>query len=257
MRISGLLLALLALTAGAGRAQQELPPSANDGPMEIKQAPPAPGKDGVYSPGPGIQSPVIVDRVFVTYPNDVPSSLIDGICVVSLVVGADGEPSNIEVVAPFRPEFDAAMVEAVKQTKFAAGTLDDKPVPVRINMRVRFFDDKRPAIPRIVGRFGIVPHAGALARADRKWDKPPMATYQPNPEYSEKARKARLQGVVIVSLTVSEEGMPTNVKLEKSLGMGLDENAIACVSQYRFKPAVKDGVTVPAHIFVEVNFRLY
>jgi outer membrane biosynthesis protein TonB len=36
----------------------------------------------------------------------------------------------------------------------------------------------------------------------------------------------------------------------------LDEKAIEAVSQYRFKPAMKDGVPVPVKITVEVNFHL-
>ena len=39
--------------------------------------------------------------------------------------------------------------------------------------------------------------------------------------------------------------------------MGLDESATECVSQYRFKPAMKDGEPIEARIVVEVNFRLY
>jgi protein TonB len=51
--------------------------------------------------------------------------------------------------------------------------------------------------------------------------------------------------------------MPQNVHVERALGMGLDEKAIEAVRQYRFRPAMKNGVPVPVEIKVEVNFRLY
>jgi TonB family protein len=56
---------------------------------------------------------------------------------------------------------------------------------------------------------------------------------------------------------VTEDGLPVDVRIEKSVGHGLDENALQSVSKYRFKPAMKDGKPVAARVAVEVNFRLY
>jgi TonB family protein len=261
MRTSGLLLAVLALTAATAAAQQELPPSAHEGPMQIKSAPLTPDKDGVYAAGPGIQMPVVLERATAAYPDDAAAGTVDGICVLSLVIGADGVPADIQVLTSHGAAFDAAAIEAVKQTKFSAGTLNDKPVPVRINVRFRFFEDRRPAIPRIMGRFGLSRgpdwRPGGPGAQSRSFDKPPVAIHIANPEFSEEARKAKLQGVVLLSMLVTEEGLPTDIRLEKSLGMGLDEKAMQCASEYRFKPALKDGVPVPARITLEVNFRLY
>lgn len=38
--------------------------------------------------------------------------------------------------------------------------------------------------------------------------------------------------------------------------MGLDEQAVAAVSNYRFAPATKDGQPVPVEIFINVNFQI-
>ena len=60
-----------------------------------------------------------------------------------------------------------------------------------------------------------------------------------------------MSGVCAVSLIVDASGMPQNVPVVKSLESGLDQNAIKAVSQYRFKPAMKDGTTpVPVQITV-------
>lgn len=53
----------------------------------------------------------------------------------------------------------------------------------------------------------------------------PRAIYAPDPEYSEKARKMKISGSVILSLIVGIDGLPHDVKVEKSLGYGLDEKA--------------------------------
>lgn len=86
----------------------------------------------------------------------------------------------------------------------------------------------------------------------------PVPIYDPDPEFSDEARRAKYQGIVLVGLIVDAQGNPQNVHIVRSLGMGLDENAMKAVRTYKFKPAMKDGKTpVPVQITIEVNFRLY
>lgn len=86
---------------------------------------------------------------------------------------------------------------------------------------------------------------------------PPRALYDPEPDYSEEARKVKLQGSVVLSLVVDATGHPRNVKIARSLGMGLDEKAIEAVEKWRFVPGTKDGYPVATRVEVEVNFHLY
>jgi TonB family protein len=85
----------------------------------------------------------------------------------------------------------------------------------------------------------------------------PRAVYEPDPEYSEEARKAKYQGMVVLAIVVDPSGHPRDVRVARSLGMGLDEKAIEAVQRWRFAPGVKDGVAVAVHVNVEVSFRLY
>lgn len=86
----------------------------------------------------------------------------------------------------------------------------------------------------------------------------PVPIFQPEAEFSDEARRAKYQGVCIVSLIVDAQGNPQNVHVVRPLGMGLDEKALEAVRKYKFKPAMKDGKTpVPVMISIEVNFRLY
>ena len=85
----------------------------------------------------------------------------------------------------------------------------------------------------------------------------PKVVYDPDPEYSEEARKAKYQGTVVLFLVVGPDGKPQQIRIQRSLGMGLDEKAIEAVRQWRFDPAKKDGQPVAVMINVEVNFRLY
>ncbi len=85
--------------------------------------------------------------------------------------------------------------------------------------------------------------------------KPPKATHTRDPEYSREALKANYQGTVVLWLIVAADGSPRNIRVSRSLGMGLDEKAIEAVRTWRFKPATKDGEAVPVQINVEVTFR--
>src|SRR5690348_14845217 len=85
----------------------------------------------------------------------------------------------------------------------------------------------------------------------------PRALSTPDPEYSEEARKAKYQGTVVLWLIVDQNGHPQQVRVARSLGMGLDQKAIEAVKQWKFEPAMKDGKPVAVQINVEVNFRLY
>jgi TonB family protein len=85
----------------------------------------------------------------------------------------------------------------------------------------------------------------------------PRVLYQPDPEYSEEARKAKYQGTVVLYVVVGPDGKTRDVRIQRSLGLGLDEKAIEAVSHWRFDPALKDGHPVAVAVSIEVTFRLY
>jgi TonB family protein len=85
----------------------------------------------------------------------------------------------------------------------------------------------------------------------------PRAVYDPDPEYSEEARKAKYQGVVVLWVVIGPDGRVHDMRVQRSLGMGLDEKAMEAVRQWKFDPARKDGRPVPVQVNVEVRFSLY
>jgi periplasmic protein TonB len=86
----------------------------------------------------------------------------------------------------------------------------------------------------------------------------PTVLHSVEAEFSDEARRAKYQGVCMVSLIVDAQGNPQDIHVARALGMGLDEKAIEAIRQYKFKPAMKDGKTaVPVMITIEVDFRLY
>ncbi len=87
---------------------------------------------------------------------------------------------------------------------------------------------------------------------------PPKVVKRVDPEYSDEARKHKLQGKVVLSIVIGKDGIPHDIHLvTPALGRGLDENAILAVSQWRFEPGQRDGQSVETEVKVEVSFRLY
>lgn len=85
----------------------------------------------------------------------------------------------------------------------------------------------------------------------------PRAIYDPDPEYSEEARRAKYQGTVLLWVIVGPDGRPRDIRVQRSLGMGLDEKAIEAVRQWKFEPSMKEGHPVAVQVNIEVSFRLY
>jgi TonB family protein len=100
------------------------------------------------------------------------------------------------------------------------------------------------------GPLGIFP-------AGKKGVTVPQVIYNPEPSFSDEARKAKVQGVVLLLLVVGKDGRPYDIRVGQSLGMGLDEKAIEAVGRWRFRPATLNGQPVATQIAVEVNFHLY
>ena len=86
---------------------------------------------------------------------------------------------------------------------------------------------------------------------------PPVLIYSVDAEFSDEARRAKYQGVSVVSLIVDAHGLPQRIRVVRKLGMGLDEKAVEAVKQYKFKPSMYQGKPVPVEITIEVNFHIY
>lgn len=86
--------------------------------------------------------------------------------------------------------------------------------------------------------------------------KPPILRRKTEPSFSTYARAYRVQGDVVLLATITEDGRARGISVLSGGGYGLDENAVACVQNWEFTPAMKDGRAVAAEIPLIVKFRL-
>src|SRR5215831_6720042 len=77
-----------------------------------------------------------------------------------------------------------------------------------------------------------------------------------DPEYTEPARAAKVQGTVVLEAIISEDGIPHVMKVVQSAGYGLDESATKALEKWQFHPALKEGKPVKVLLNVDVNFNI-
>lgn len=85
---------------------------------------------------------------------------------------------------------------------------------------------------------------------------PPAILREVKPDYTEEARRRRVEGDVVVEVIVRRDGSVGTIKLIQSLGAGLDERAMDAVRQWRFSPAHRYGEPVDVVVEVAVEFKL-
>lgn len=95
-----------------------------------------------------------------------------------------------------------------------------------------------------------------VARSRTRVTRGPVPLFQPEPEYSDEARKAHYQGTVVLALEIDASGMPRKIRVIRGLGLGLDEKAIQAVERWRFRPAYSGSQPVSVDAQVEVSFHL-
>jgi TonB family protein len=84
----------------------------------------------------------------------------------------------------------------------------------------------------------------------------PALLHKTEPQYTEEARGARIQGTVLLGIDIDPQGMARNIEVVRGLEPGLDQKAVEAVRQWQFKPGTKDGTPVTVRANIEVNFRL-
>ncbi len=75
-------------------------------------------------------------------------------------------------------------------------------------------------------------------------------------QYPEIAHKAGIEGRVIISFVVNEDGTTEDVVVQKGIGAGCDEEAVRVVSEAKFTPGMQDGKPVKVRMAIPITFKL-
>lgn len=118
-------------------------------------------------------------------------------------------------------------------------------------------DEYEPPPPNTEFEFGPPQLPPAPLRVGGDVSKPVKIKWV-EPDYPELARKARIEGIVILEAIIDENGNLVNARVLRSPGkaFGFDEAALEAVKQWKFKPGLQNGVPVPVIYTLTVEFKL-
>ena len=243
----------------------------------------------VYVVGPDVTAPELLPLNLTPFSAEKCKKKVDGKVVFSVIVDTAGRPRNIMFLQPLGTELDRFAVRIAAADRFNPGMKDGKPVfvaeSVEVGMQSCMLESKDSAGKEAYSlrlrsvpeqKFGSLPQPpeeAVLTSGDPSWEisssgeihtehvgggvSAPVPLNSVEAHFTDAARRAKYQGTCLISLIVDRNGLPQNTRVLKTLDYGLDQNATAAVSRYRFKPAMKNGEPVPVMITVEVNFKLY
>jgi TonB family protein len=216
--------------------------------------PPAPEQSGKPT-GPirvssGTMAGAVIKKVDPIYPPDAKASHVSGTVVLRATISKLGTIENLEVVSG-PPILIMSAVDAVKQWVYKPYLLNGEPTEVATTININYtFGESDPPADTTASASGDL-----QVRKIGDGVSVPLPIYIVDAQYSPEARAAQFSGVVLVGLVVDPQGLPRDVHVVRSVGMGLDERAVEAVRQYRFRPAMEHNKPVPAALNVEVNFR--
>jgi TonB family protein len=226
-------------------------------------------------------APVSLDQVWYPLPGDFPAQVVDGMrseqpLYFFVTANADGavesarELSSEDEAAPTLlpavraisfpvAQFDGVRLATVNLVKVVKQT-DGKVMAARsvapgaVAIATDLAPDEFPLPAPTDG--GPSPAGAASANKLPGGITKPRLLQKTSPQYSEEARRARLEGTVVLQIVIGIDGKPGSFQVVRPLGLGLEEEAIRSVQDWQFTPAQKDGIAVASTSANEVNFQL-
>jgi TonB family protein len=226
--------------------------------------------------GDRVKPPKLIKEVEPVYPEAARKAGVEGIVILEATTDTYGRVASVKVLRSI-PALDQAAMDAVKQWVYEPMIIDGKPMPVVFTVTTRFQldDDKKPQIEGgveagveggVVGGVegGVV--GGVVSAQESKTSegdavravgdvKPPKLIKQIPPVYPEAARKAGIEGIVILEATTDTYGRVASVKVLRSI-TALDQAAMDAVKQWVYEPMIIGGKPMPVVFTVTVRFSL-
>jgi len=182
-----------------------------------------------------------------------------GITVIDFEVARDGSLGDMTTAeSAGDPSFDNVALHAISLSA-PFRPLPDAYQPKSLKLRM-YFGYSQPG--SVAAPFCDGPNWGAHRASYALHEMseglaPPKATFAPDPEYSDQARRAKYSSAVTIAGTVVRDGAFTDLCVTQSAGFGLDEKAMEIIKTWKFEPATLSGAPVAVRIQVECAFRLY
>lgn len=178
---------------------------------------------------------------------------------VSFDISESGLPEKFHVIGASHEVWGPEAVALVQNWRFHPGMKAGAPLSVPCTLSLVWGPQdftSRAIATQIDQLYPAQPQGAPYSKA--------VIVSKTEPEYTDRARQAGIEGYVILILTVDREGTPANVTLADSplasqvggAGAGLVQNALAAVREWRFEPPKIPNGETGVRLWVRVNFQL-
>jgi TonB family protein len=227
--------------------------------------------------------PEIIQATYVLpkYPEEAKKAGVEAKAMLDVFIKADGTVSYAEVAEEISgyPEFGTNAVEAVRQWKFKPAIVDGSPVAVWVKIPFAYTLDEKKTRLDAKEEAGPGAAAGAESQGESKsiegelkapvegkGQKPAVSEREGevvveshvSPKYPEDAKKAGVEGRVLVEVEVLKDGTVGRATVKEGIEgyASLGKSAVEALSKWRFRPVLKDGKPIDTTVCVPVEFKL-
>ncbi|HKC89099.1 MAG TPA: M56 family metallopeptidase [Blastocatellia bacterium] len=181
--------------------------------------------------------PTILYREKAQYTREAKDNKVEGVVILRVVFGVDGQVSDINVVRGLPYGLTENAIIAAKKIRFEPAVKDGRPVSVRGNLEFNFklYDDP-------------IEQMSVSLR--------PTVLYREKAQYTQEAKDNKVEGTVILSAVFGVDGRIGEIGVIQGLPNGLTQSAIEAAKKMRFEPAMKDGRPVSVRGNLEFSFNL-
>ena len=241
------------------------PPTATSHPTSVPAPPPPPPKEikqnkkkieefekGAVRCIGEIKPPRLIKKVDPIYPEAARQARVEGNVILGTRIDTQGRVSRVMVYSSKEFSLVQAAMDAVKQWVYEPLIVDGKPKEAVFTTQVRFKlgSQQKTETAEVVG--GVV--GGVLKAGDSV--EPPRLIKKVEPKYPVEARKALVQGMVVLEVTTDEEGNVEKVEVLRSESSLLNQASIDAVKQWKYEPMMSKGKPVRLSFNVTLTFRL-
>lgn len=237
------------LFIAAGVAAWSFPLAVSQGPVEEQAAPARPAQPQQQStpqekstPAEGqMEKAAVTQRTPVTYPKQAKEDKVQGEVVAKVTIDENGSVADVDIVSGHELLREATL-ESLKQWKFVPARLNGKPVRSQASVEVHFVLKDSPSESAEPLRL----------KADATG---PKLIHKIDPVYPTAAKKAGVEGSVILQVTINAQGEVSEVKLERGHDL-LKDAAMEAVRQWRYRPTLLNGNPIAVVVAVTIEFKL-
>lgn len=188
--------------------------------------------------------PVLINKIDPIYPEICRRARVEGVVILNVRTDEDGRVDQVNVANSRDPLLTRAAIEAVKQWRYQPFYSRGRRYPILFTVTVRFQLSN-----------GLENNSRGREQEEETPLLKPKIIHQVEPVYPERARRAGIEGMVMLRIRTDNEGNVNSIEVLRSDSSILNQAAIDAVEQWKYQPPYKNGNPIPIVTIVAVKFK--